>query len=81
MVVAAVAGAGAAATRYDGGVAKKSDIAAERSFSVGLADEIRKLDTRVTTQEEGNRWRDAALKAIADRVGAFVPPPPAKSAP
>lgn len=76
MVAAALCGAAAAVVRYDGGVAKKPDVATERAFAADVAKDVRALDKRLTHQEERGEWRDAVLKAIADKVGAIVPPLP-----
>jgi hypothetical protein len=54
-----------------GGVRQEASIARDR-----LRTQADSLADRVTRQEEGSRWRDATLKAIADKLGVIVPTPP-----
>jgi hypothetical protein len=81
MVGAALVGAGAAVVSYDNGVAKKADVVSERSFAGAIAHDVLELDKRVTHQEERGEWRDAVLTAIANKVGAIVPPLPPPAVP
>lgn len=56
----------------------RAGAAAERSAIRADVDHLRTWAGRVI---EGNRWRNAALSAIAEKVGAFVPPPPLEELP
>lgn len=64
---------GAVATTVTFSVATKADVSqAVTPLRVDVDRNMRRLDAL----DEGNRWRDATLKAIADKLGVFAPPPP-----
>lgn len=68
-LVSGLIGAGAAAARYDSEVAKKPDVSS-------LSNRVGEVERHVDRLELGERWRDAALKGIAEKLGVFVPEPP-----
>lgn len=60
-------------------LATKADLSREHDYAAGERATMRSaaalLSERVLRQETGNCWRDAALKAIADKLGVPIPPP------
>lgn len=68
--------AGVAFAQWTGSIATTEQVNQVRSAAGVAVDDLRAVTARVGALEEGNRWRDAALKAIADKLGVPVPDPP-----
>lgn len=67
--VTAIAGGVASAVHYDDSLVKKP-------AALDLSNRLGAVERHVDRLETGERWRDAALKGIADKLGVFVPDPP-----
>lgn len=73
MAGAVLCGLGAAVVRWDMGLATVPEL--ER-ITAGVSKQAGAIERRVDHLELGERWRDAALKGIAEKLGVFVPDPP-----
>lgn len=78
--VVALIGAGFVIRTYSADIATRTELSREHTFEAGQHETINlKLDktaTRLDVLDEGDRWRDAALTAIAQKLGVYVPPSP-----
>lgn len=73
MVAATVCGLIAGAVRWDMGLATEDEV---HKLGAGLVKQAAEVERRVDHLELGEKWRDAALKGIAEKLGVFVPDPP-----
>ena len=79
-IVVGLMGAGAFVAISWSSLATREDLASDRAASdkahTALRLDVGTVQQRMNVIDEGNRWRDATLKAIADRLGVYTPPPP-----
>ena len=63
-------------------VATKAEVSQEHEYNASqraaIKGDIGEMRRHLDAIDEGNRWRDSTLKAIADKLGVYAPPPPAQ---
>lgn len=76
---------GAAGATTFASMATKADVTREHDMAASdrllIRHDVSEAVRRVDVLEEGNRWRDQTLGAIAAKLGVIVPPPPSSTQP